>query len=76
MLVHFGDMYGPATIRWSLVPGDDEGAAVADLSAFTHISLRVGNVVEDPTEACSSTYAPDEFTVSVELEDDDGVGSH
>ncbi len=75
MLVRFGGSHGPATIRWSLVPENDEGGATADLSAYTHISLRIGNYVEDAT-GCDSGYAPDEFTVTAELEDDDGMGEH
>ena len=72
MLVHFGDDLGPVSIRWSLVDGDGAVIEGRSLSSYSHVSVRLGNVVTDPS-GCSSGWIPDEFEVNAYLENGDGI---
>lgn len=85
MVVRFGDAFGPASVRWSLVnnpmeEGNDDFAF--DVAAYTHISVRIGNVVVGVEQGginasdCVGDLALDEFVVSAEIEDADGQGVH
>ena len=78
MLVRFGDQFGPASVRWSLVPAESEGDddAALNISAFTHLSVRIGNVsTQAPDSLCDDGYVPTEFEVSAEIEDT-GMAAH
>ncbi len=80
MLVRFGAAFGPASVQWSLFPDAHEGddGYALDVAAYTHLSVRVGNVVEGiapESGDCAGDYAPDEFVVSAEIEDAGGGSS-
>jgi hypothetical protein len=70
MLVHYGGELGPVTIEWSLAAADAEGTDGIDISGYTHVSVRVANVLTDPTAACDEV--PDELTVNASLVDGGG----
>lgn len=74
MLVNFGGDAGPASIQWSLAEGNDAGLPFS-IADYTHISVRVGNIVTDPGAECDAAFIPDEFEITAEIEDTDAANS-
>ena len=70
--VDWGETIPGGYVEWSL--RDADGMPIVDLSKYTHLSMRIGNLVEiaNPAQSCAAEN-PEPFELRVELVTEGGI---